>query len=55
MRVQQDCHILLVVGWEGELMSGRRQLNTSRRLSVRLAQDEADLEAVQRLRWRVFF
>jgi putative hemolysin len=36
-------------------MSGRRQLNTSRRLSVRLAQDEADLEAVQRLRWRVFF
>jgi putative hemolysin len=27
----------------------------ARRLTVRLAQDAADLEAVQRLRWRVFF
>lgn len=26
-----------------------------RRLTIRLAQDEADLAAVQRLRWRVFF
>ena len=36
-------------------MSGQIRPNSSRRLSVRLAKDDADLESVQRLRWRVFF
>ncbi|HWU04201.1 MAG TPA: GNAT family N-acyltransferase [Novosphingobium sp.] len=36
-------------------MTGSTRPNSSRRLSVRLAQDAQDLEAVQRLRWRVFF
>ncbi|MEY4160337.1 MAG: hypothetical protein RLZZ136_958 [Pseudomonadota bacterium] len=36
-------------------MSDPMKLAAPRRLTVRLAQDEADLSAVQRLRWRVFF
>jgi L-ornithine Nalpha-acyltransferase len=36
-------------------MSAPKKSSVSRRLSVRLARDEHDLEAVQHLRWRVFF
>ena len=37
-------------------MTGLNRTNSApRRLSVRLAQDKRDLEAVQRLRWLVFF